>query len=389
MALSFFAGAQIGFIRGKRAVVPAGSGQVLKTDEPIPEFLSKDVDFGLYWKVWNLLKENYVDRPISDTQLFYGSLKGMVSSLDDPYTVFLDPKTNEDFQTELSGKFQGIGAEIGIKDGVITIVAPLPDTPAERAGLEAGDKIIKINDESTEGMAIEAAVTRIRGPKGTSVKLNIFRKGFEKPKDFEITRDEIKIKSVRSEMRDDGIMVIDLFQFGDDTASDFENAVNDLLTKNPKGIILDLRNNPGGFLDTAVAVAGEWVSRGEIVVTEKNTEQTDFRSEGPARLADIPTVVLVNEGSASAAEIVSGALQDFKLAKLVGVKTFGKGSVQDFRPLGDGSAVKYTIAEWLTPLGRSINKQGIEPDIVVEFTEEDAKAGRDPQLDKAVELLKQ
>lgn len=387
IALSFFAGVQVGFVRGKRAAVPAGEGRVQNADQAPPEYLSRDVDFGLYWRVWNLLKDRYLKRPVSDTQLFYGSLEGMVEALGDPYTVFLDPETTTQFTDELAGKFEGIGAEIGIKDDFLTIIAPLPDTPASRAGLAAGDHIVRIDSVETEGMAVEEAVTRIRGPRGTAVMLSIFREGFTEPRDFTITRDEITVKSVRFEVRDDGVAVIRIFQFGEDTAADFEQAIFNILTKDPRGIILDLRNNPGGFLDAAVEVAGEWVPRSSLVVTEQNESRIEFRSEGSARLKEIPTVVLVNGGSASASEILAGALQDYKYATVIGTQTFGKGSVQDFQIFDDGSAVKFTVAEWLTPLGRSITAVGIMPDETIELTEEDLEARRDPQLDRAVELL--
>ncbi|MDP3985687.1 MAG: S41 family peptidase [bacterium] len=387
VGLSFFAGTQVGFTRGKRAAVPPGEGQVLNADTSKPEYLSRDVDFDLYWKVWNLLKDKYVERPVSDTQLFYGSLRGMVEALEDPYTVFLDPEMTDRFTQELAGKFEGIGAEIGMKDGALLIVAPLPGSPAERAGLLAGDRILAIDGTDVAGMTIEEAVSRIRGPQDTQVTLSILRGEADAPKDIVITRDEIVVHSVRTKFGEENIAVIDIFQFGDDTTAEFKQAVLEVVSKNPKGIIVDLRNNPGGFLDSAVDIAGEWVEKNQVVVVEKNDERHDFRSPGPARLAGIPTVVLVNGGSASGAEILAGALQDYTLATLVGTKTFGKGSVQDFQVFGDGSALKFTIAEWLTPLGRSINKLGIDPDEVVEFTEEDAAARRDPQMIRALEIL--
>lgn len=385
---SFYAGTVVGYRRGERAAVPPGSGKVLNADQEQPSYLSQDVDFGLYWRVWNLLKERYLRRPVSDTELFYGSLKGMVESLGDDYTTFLDPETTRQFNDDLAGKFQGIGAEIGIRDDKLVVIAPLPDTPAKRAGLESGDHIMAIDGKDTAGMIVEAAVRLIRGKADTEVKLTINRKNFEKPQEFKITRAEITIKSVRSELREDGIAVIDLFEFGNDTTLDFKRAVLDLVPKEPKGLIVDLRSNPGGFLDSAIAVAGEWVPKNQIVVIEQDRTRTEFRSEGPSRLAGMKTVVLVNGGSASASEIVAGALQDYQFAKLVGTKTFGKGSVQDFHQFEDGSAVKYTIAEWLTPLGRSIDKNGIEPDEVVEVKEDDVKAGRDPQMERAIEILK-
>ncbi|MBI4280673.1 PDZ domain-containing protein [Candidatus Uhrbacteria bacterium] len=387
LAGSFFAGLQVGVLRGQRSVVPPGEGRLLNTDLPKPEFLSRDVDFGLYWRTWNLLKDQYIHRPVSDTQLFYGSLEGMVAALGDPYTVFLDPQTTEKFTEELAGSFDGIGAEIGIKDERLIIIAPLPDTPAERAGLLVGDQIVSIDGTGTDGMSVEEAVTRIRGPRDTKVALHIFRDGFEESREFKITRAQITVKSVRWELRDDGLAIIQIFQFGDQTVEDFRSAVMEILVKNPTGIILDLRGNPGGFLDAAVEVAGEWIPESEVVVVEQNQNRKEFRSPGPARLRDRQTVVLVNQGSASAAEILAGALQDYKRATVVGMPTFGKGSVQDFQMFPDGSSVKFTVAEWLTPLGRSINQQGITPDELVDRTRENVLAKLDPQLDRAVELL--
>jgi len=388
LAGSFYGGSVFGYRRGVRAAVPPGSGTVLNIDQTSPAYLAKDVDFALYWRVWNLLKERYLHRPVSDTQLFYGSLKGMVAAIGDDYTTFFDPETTSQFNSDLAGKFQGIGAEIGIRDEKLVVIAPLPETPASRAGLATGDQIVAIDGTNTTGMAVEQAVRLIRGKAGTAVKLTIMRKDFEKPKDFSLTRSEITIKSVHAELRNDGVAVIAIYEYGNDTVLDFKRAILDLIPKEPKGLVIDMRGNPGGYLDGAIAVAGEWIPKDQIVVIEQDSKRTEFRSEGPTRLAGIPTVILVNGGTASAAEIVSGALQDYKIAKLVGTKTFGKGSVQDFHQFEDGSALKYTIAEWLTPLGRSINKNGIVPDEVVEVKEEDVKAGRDPQMERALEMLK-
>ncbi|MBI4133515.1 S41 family peptidase, partial [Candidatus Uhrbacteria bacterium] len=329
LALSFFAGLELGFIRGSRAAVPPGQGRLLNAGDASPDYLSRDVDFGLYWRVWNLLKDQYIDRPVSDTALFYGSLEGMVGALEDPYTVFLDPATTGQFTSELAGTFEGIGAEIGIKDDLITVIAPLPGTPAEEAGLLAGDRIVQIDGVLTAGMTVEEAVTRIRGPGRTDVVLTIFRDGVPEPWDVTITRATITVESVRYELREDEIALIHLYQFGDDTASDFRRIVLDVLTDSPRGIVLDLRNNPGGFLDAAVDVAGEWIPKPNLVVIEQNERRVEFRSEGPARLKDIPTVVLVGGGTASGAEILAGALQDYGIAPVVGTQTFGKGSVQD------------------------------------------------------------
>lgn len=386
MALSFFVGAKVGYVRGEHAAVPAGEGKVLGAGDPVPEYLSKDIDFDMYWRVWNLLKEQYIHRPVSDTSLFYGSLKGMVDALGDPYTVFLDPETTDQFTDGLAGKFEGIGAEIGFRDDVLTIIAPLPGTPAEQAGIQAGDQIVSIDGVESFGMTIDEAVMKIRGPRGTKVTLSIIRDDGE-AHDVVITRSEIKVDSVRMEMREDGIAMVNIFQFGETTARDFDQIVLELLTKNPRALILDLRNNPGGFLDGAVRIAGQWITKDTLVVVEQNRERAEFVSPGPARLQGIPTVVLVNGGSASASEIVAGALQDYGLATVVGTQTFGKGSVQDFQMFVDGSAVKITVAEWLTPNGRSISETGITPDEVVEITEEDVVASHDPQLERAIKLL--
>jgi len=379
-------------------------GQV--TDiQAMPEYLSKDVDFKQFWTVWNYVKDNYVKADVPETQLFYGALAGIVGSLSDPYSVFLDPEISKKFNEELSGNFEGIGAEIGLKDDILTIIAPLPGTPAEKAGLLASDKVYAIDGVSTSGMALDHAVNLIRGPKDTAVTLTIVSNGGTEPRDVKIVRGTIEIDSVQIS-RSDGTIVgngtddkpfllpgdiayIELRYFNENTLADWNKTIQKVIAASPKGIILDLRNNPGGFLTTAIEIAGEWVD-GKTVVMEKLRDGTklEHQTNRLARLAGIPTVVLVDKGSASGSEIVAGALQDYKVATLVGETTFGKGSVQDLREFSDGSSVKLTIAEWLTPLGRQINKKGIEPDVKVERTPEDYKADKDPQLDRAIEILK-
>lgn len=351
--------------------------------------VSQDVDFNLFWKVWDTLKENYVDRgEITDKKMFYGALQGMVSSLGDPYTVFMEPKDAQEFADDLAGTFEGIGAEIGIKKDILTIIAPLPDMPAEKAGLKAGDKVYAINGEATAGMTIDEAVQKIRGKKGTTVTLSISRDGMEDVKDFVVNRDTIVVKSVRTTMRDDKIMVIKISNFNGDTEALFNQATEEVIAANPKGVILDLRNDPGGYLDTAIEVASEWVED-KLVVTEKYSEEKDIKhlSRGRARLKSFPTVVLVNQGSASASEIVAGALKDYGLATILGKQTFGKGSVQTLMNLEDGSSIKITVAKWLTPNGVNINKEGISPDEEVDLTLEDFTANEDPQLDRAIEII--
>lgn len=351
--------------------------------------LSQDVDFNLFWEVWDQLGKKYVDQgKINEKKLFYGALKGMTAAVGDPYTVFMDPVISKGFQDDLAGTFEGIGAEIGIKNDVLTIVAPLPDMPAEKAGLKAGDKVLAINGDSTLGISIDEAVNKIRGEKGTPVTLTVFRDEFEKPEDIEIIRGKILVSSVRTTLRDDNIYVVKVTSFNEDTKMKFDKAIADIIEKNPEGIILDLRNNPGGYLDTAIEMSSEWIEDGPVVI-EKFSEdrKNEYLARGRARLKDFKTVVLVNQGSASASEIVSGALQDKNEAKIVGMQTFGKGSVQTLEPLSDGSSLKITVAKWLTPKGRSINDFGITPDIIVDYTLENYENDEDPQMDKAIEII--
>lgn len=349
----------------------------------------QNIDFNLFWDVWNLLEKDYVKNDkLNEKELFYGSIKGMVAAAGDPYTIFMDPKESQSFANDLSGTFEGIGAEIGTKKDNLVVIAPLPDSPAEKAGLRSGDKIMAIDKISSLGMTVDEAVNKIRGKKGTTVTLKILRNGDEKTKEISINRDVIVVKSVKSKMRDDKIYVLTITNFNNDTEYLFNEAVEEIVKSNPKGLILDLRNNPGGYLDTAVKVGSKWINEG-IIVSEKSTEQKkDYLAEGPATLKNIPTVVLVNQGSASASEIVAGALQDHKKATLIGMQTFGKGSVQIIENLKDGSSLKVTIAQWLTPNGNNINEKGITPDKKVDLTAKDYESNKDPQMDAAVQFLK-
>jgi carboxyl-terminal processing protease len=386
---SFFGGMVLGGWQGRLETEKKFVGGNVGNVEKLPDHLSKDINFDLFWQVWDLVKQNYVHQPVADTKLFYGALAGIVSAVEDPYTVFFDPDMAKKFQQELEGAFEGIGAELGIKNKQLTIIAPLSGTPAERAGLKAGDAILAIDGKDTIDMALDYAVSLIRGVKGTEVNLTIWREDWEKPKDFKITRDRIEIASVKWEMKNN-IAYVEINHFNEDTTKRFNQAIVEMLSKNPKGIILDLRNNPGGFLDGAVDIAGEWIEKDVIVIEQMDDGQkNEERSDGLARLQNLKTIVLVNEGSASASEIVAGALQDYGKATIVGKKTFGKGSVQNFESLPDGSAVKITVAEWLTPKGRLIDKEGVVPDLEVDLTEEDYNASRDPQMDKAIEILGQ
>lgn len=348
-----------------------------------------NVNFELYWELWETLKNQHVDHSkINDSDFFYGSLKGMAASLGDPYTVFMDPESSNEFESELLGTFEGIGCEVGMRDDILTVIAPLEGSPAKEAGLAPRDRIIEVDGESTANMSIDEAVNRIRGEKGTKVTLTIYRKSSDKTMDIEITRDEIYVKSVNTEMKENDLFLLEINSFNDDTLSLFNKAVDEILEKDPKGVILDLRSNPGGFLDTSIEVASEWVESGEIVSEVfAEGEGRQYNARGRARLKDYPTVVLVNGGSASASEIVAGALQDHDAAEIVGEQTFGKGSVQVWEGFSDGSSVKITVAKWLTPSGNSINDDGIEPDEKVEYELEDFEAGKDPQMEKAEDIL--
>lgn len=378
----FAAGYHTGEERGAQRAL--GSGQVIGKRSPADRHLSQDVDFQLFWDVWDILQQEYVDRPVPDTKLFYGALAGLVAGVGDPYTVFFDPKTAEEFSQELSGQFEGIGAEIGLRDNQIVVIAPLPNTPADRAGIKAGDAILAIDGTPTTGLTVEDAVARIRGARGTTVVLTVSR-GDQKPQDISVTRDTINIESVTWEMKGD-VAHITIAHFNEDTSPRFSRAVQEVLAKNPKGVVLDLRNNPGGFLDTAIDIAGYWVDKRTVVIEQfHGAEQTPHAATNVASLKNVKTVVLVNGGSASASEIVAGALQDYGLATIVGEKTFGKGSVQALRELPDGSAVKVTVAEWLTPKGRSINEEGIAPDMEVKPGDD---AANDLVLERALELFR-
>ncbi|MBI2450769.1 MAG: S41 family peptidase [Parcubacteria group bacterium] len=350
-----------------------------------------NVDFGLFWEVWQKLEEKHIKREdLNRDKMVEGAIAGLIKSLDDPYTVFMTPKESKRFQDDVQGSFSGIGAEIGIRKGSLLIITPLKDTPAEKAGLLAGDKILKINNEDTIDMALDEAVSRIRGERGTEVNLLIARKDHE-TKEYKITRDNIKIPVIKFEKLENGLFYIALYNFSANASSEFNKAIGEFISSGSDKIILDLRNNPGGFLETSVGIAGWFIERGKTVVTEdfggKNTQS--LHSRGPAKLQKTPMIVLINQGTASASEILAGALRDINGIKLIGEKSFGKGSVQEIDNLSkEGATLKITIARWLTPSGRSIMDDGLEPDIKIERKAEDIEQDKDPQLDKAKEILK-
>ena len=351
-----------------------------------------EIDFSPFWKSWEVIKSKYVSKEdLNDQDMIWGAIKGLVGSTDDPYSTFFPPQQNKIFQEDIRGNFGGVGIEIGIRNNILTVISPLKDTPAYKAGLKTNDKILKIDDKSTENISTEEAVTLIRGEIGTKVKLSIFREGKDKPFDVEITRAVINIPTLDTEIKPDGIFVIKLYNFGAQSTDLFRNALRKFVESGNNKLIIDLRGNAGGYLDASVDIASWFLPAGKTVVIEKSGsgEENVFRSRGYDIFKNLPLVVLVNNGSASAAEILAGALQDHGLAKLVGEKTFGKGSVQELVTITTNpeTSLKITIAKWLTPNGRSISDNGLEPDFKVEITDKDTEAGKDPQMDKAIEII--
>ncbi len=347
----------------------------------------RKIDFSLFWEVWDDLHRNYVDGgQLQDKDLFYGAIRGMVQSVGDPHTIFLTPEENEEFNQDLSGSFSGIGAEINIKNDYLTIVAPLPDSPAEKAGLVAGDVILAIDDQEAAGMSLDQGIKLIRGPEGSTVTLRVIHEGDAEPREVQIKRATIDIPTIEVSVDENGIAHIRLYTFNEDSGKKMMAAIQKLQTQSIKGLIIDVRNNPGGFLDEAVNIASLWIDEERLILKEVFTDAArnqEYRAIETFKAPKVPTIILVNEGSASASEILAGALQDYNLATVIGETTFGKGSVQTLSGLSDGSALKVTVAKWLTPNGRSIQDEGISPDIEVLMTREDREADRDPQLEAA------
>lgn len=354
---------------------------------------SEAVDFSLFWQVLKRIEENYVDKEDIDyKEILYGAISGMAKSLQDPYTVYMKPEKTESFleSVETGGSFEGVGMEIGIKGGMLTVVAPLEGTPAMKAGIKAGDKILEIDDTSTGDLLLEEAVSLIRGEKGTEVVLTVSRRSLKEPKEISIVRDVIHIPVMKWEMKNDNIVYIKIYHFTANLPEKFENAVDGALKSKAEKIIFDLRNNPGGYLEVAIEIASWFIPKGEVVAIEDwgdEETQEKHRSEGYKEFQNFPIVVLINQGSASASEIIAGALRDIREAILIGEKSFGKGSIQSLEKFRDSSSLKITIAKWLTPSGVDISEEGLTPDIEIELTEEDYDTDRDPQLDKAMEIL--
>ncbi len=366
---------------------------ILSLGETIDSLSNKnqEVNFNLFKEVWETIQEKYVEQPIDEQKMLYGALTGLVSSLDDPYSSFLDPELSEMFLNEITGSFEGIGAEIGIKNDQLVVIAPLDDSPAKNAGLIAKDKILEINGLNTTGISLDYATSLIRGEKGTQVILLIQHEGEEETGEITIVRNTIKVESVEwgiINIEDNKIGYLEISNFSDDTENNLTKASNYFNLTGIDGLIIDLRDNSGGYLDTAVGVTSEFIEEGVILIEQfSNNETKQYLARGNATLVGYPMMVLINGGSASAAEILAGALSEYGLATLVGEKSYGKGSVQEYEQLFDGSSLKITTAKWLTPEGNSIDHNGIEPDVHIELTLDDFDNDLDPQLDKAVELI--
>jgi carboxyl-terminal processing protease len=369
------------------------------SDSTIPQ----DVDFSPVWMAWNVINEKFVPAAVAtstplatttaalDQQKVFGMISGLASSLNDPYTYFLPPTQNQQFSQDMSGSFEGIGMQIEIKSGVLTVISPLKGTPAERAGIKAGDEILQINGVSTQGMDTDTAVQRIRGPRGTQVTLTVLREGWDAPRDIKVTRDVINVPEVEATARPDGVFVISIATFTANSPDLFRNALREFVQSGDSKLVLDLRGNPGGYLDAAVDIASWYLPAGKVIVTEDYAGHADsivHRSYGYDIFnSNLKMVVLVDKGSASASEILSDALHYYGVAKLVGTQTYGKGSVQELVSITPDTTLKLTVARWLGPDGKQIPRTGIIPDVIATTTDAAVQTGQDPQLEKAVQVL--
>ena len=366
----------------------------LKTKSVVAFAQQKNLDFSLFWDTWEKLEKKYIDKKKLDPKkMYYGAIKGMVASLEDPYTFFLSPDENKQSKDDLGGKFQGIGAQLGLKDGQVIIISPLRNSPAEKVGLKSGDMITKVDGQEIKGLVLTQVVSKIRGEKNSKVKLTVYRNN--KEMDFEVIRDEIIVHPVELSMEKNQVAYLKLNQFGDSTNEEWDAAIDTIKkqwdTKQIKGMVLDLRDNPGGYLESSVYLAEEFLPYGKIVVKQESTvlENKNYVVNRNGKLKDIPLVVLINQGSASAAEILSGALKDYKRAQLVGQKSFGKGSVQEPLDLQGGAGMHVTVAKWILPNGDWINGKGIEPNVAVKNEVKDGNTltrETDAQLEKAVQM---
>ncbi len=345
--------------------------------------------FTPFWEAWSLVHQEYVDQPVDDQALAYGAIKGMLAALGDRHTGYSTPAESDILFSDTAGELEGIGAEVSAKGDFVEIISPLPGSPAETAGILPGDLITKVDGEDIGGQDLFTVISKVRGKAGTSVQLTIVRENEPEPLEFDITRAKITIASVESKMLDGGIGYVKINNFGEKTTSELKSQLQALMAQSPSGLVLDLRGNPGGLRDTAVEVISQFVSGGKAMIQRYGDGHEEVFDVQPGGLAtDIPLVVLINKGSASASEIVAGAIQDYGRGQIVGEQSYGKGTVQNWQPLASNQgSVRITVARWLTPDGRSIDKKGITPNVEVKLTKEDRTANLDPQLDSAVRLL--
>ncbi|HEU0085835.1 MAG TPA: S41 family peptidase [Candidatus Paceibacterota bacterium] len=349
-------------------------------------------DLAAFWKVWNALLEKHPDaEKMTEQEMVYGAISGLVDSFDDPYSTFFEPEEAKMFEEDISGNFSGVGMEVGMKDKILTVIAPLKDTPAFRAGIRSGDKILKIDETESTNLSLDQAIKLIRGEKGTEVTLSIFREEFESPKEFKVVRDIINVPVIDTEMRGDRIFVIRLYSFTGNSTRMFKDALQQFRDSKSDKLLIDLRGNPGGYLDASVEMASWFLPSGKTIVIEDygvESKQKIYRSHGYNVFSDkLKLVILIDGGSASASEILAGALQDHKKALLVGTQSFGKGSVQEVVKISNGTLLKVTVAKWLTPNGNSISQVGLKPDHEVTISSADLERKNDPQLEKAINLL--
>ncbi len=408
---AFYMGVYIGAEKVSSGYATAQVMNIINKDSVA---ISTTTDFAPFWLAWNTLNDKYVSskKIPGDQERVWGAIKGLTSSLGDPYTIFFPPEESKNFESDIAGNFEGVGMEVGVKDNILIVVAPLKGSPAEKAGILTGDKILKINDTDTKDMSVEAAVKIIRGKKGTEVRLAIYREGTTGLIEKKITREVIDLPTIDTEVKKvtkagepdtsgagltkDGVYIIRLYSFSANSHNLFRGALRGFVESGSNKLILDLRGNPGGYLEAAWDMASWFLPGGKVVVSEdsgKNGAGKVFKSKGYGSNEfgvfgkDLKMAILVNGGSASASEILAGALKEHGVAKLVGTKTFGKGSVQELIKITPETSLKVTIARWLTPLGHSISEGGLKPDYEVTMTQEDVEKKRDPQQDKAIELL--
>jgi carboxyl-terminal processing protease len=391
MGATFSGGVWAGYTISKSSTaVPAPIGaNPINSSSGTPSSAALDQLFQPFWQAWDAVHHYFYTQPVDDTKMMEGAIRGMMDSLGDPHTAYMDPLELQQINTQLVGSYEGIGAWVDASGTYLTIISPMPGYPAEKAGLQAEDEIIAVDGTSMVGVDPNVVLTHVLGPAGTTVTLTIQRKDVTAPFDVTLTREKITLHSVNGKMLANNIAYISIDIFGDTTTAELKTTLTTLLANKPAGLILDLRNNGGGLLQAGIEVASQFLAQGTVVIEEQaNGARTSDNAISGGLATEIPLVVLVNGGTASASEIVSGAVQDYKRGLLIGVKTYGKGSVQDWINLANSQgAIRVTVEHWLTPKGRQINGVGLTPDIIIDLTQADITAGKDPQLDRAIQSI--